>query len=311
MDARVRRNVELALACGAPPAMVIAVALMTAAPKSMGEAVELVRAHGPAMADLAARPHLVPRTLAELEPELRAPAEDIAAVGAPDRDHHLRGRLLFRDLVGKKSFFQVAALAIDGLELSERDAELLEHLGVNTQLADPGIWPLNIVRRATSAADVPHALVAGLAALLNPNMAVRPVAEFMGVLDRLETAIAKGTTVDDELERWVAEGARIAGVGRPALGPDERNAQVLALARAYERDGGPSFEMALAVDNFFATRKRVRINSAGLQAAIMRDMGFSPQGAMAFCVIYFMVPVLAHAVFGGSLRKSAGNASRV
>ena len=49
--------------------------------------------------------------------------------------------------------------------------------------------------------------------------------------------------------------------------------------------------------HFFRAQKKQRINSAGLQGAIMRDMGFGPDTAAAFCVLYFIVPVLAHAVF--------------
>jgi hypothetical protein len=39
------------------------------------------------------------------------------------------------------------------------------------------------------------------------------------------------------------------------------------------------------------------MNSAGVQAAIMRDMGFEAEAAAAFCAIYFIVPVLAQHAF--------------
>ena len=89
---------------------------------------------------------------------------------------------------------------------------------------------------------------------------------------------------------------RIPGVGRPVLGPDERNAQVFALARAHGKERSASWTMALAVDEFFHRQKKQRINSAGLQGALMRDMGFSPSAAVAFCLLYFMTPVLTQAV---------------
>jgi hypothetical protein len=212
-------------------------------------------------------------------------------------DHELRGRLVFRDLLGKTSFFQVAALAIDGLTLSREDADLLEQLGINTQLADVGIWPLTITRRTSIKGDEWHAMVAGLSALLNPNMAVRPVGAFMKILDRLEDGVCEGRSVVDQLTVAIQAKERIPGVGRPALGPDERNAQVVELATRFGRAEGPSWKLAWQVDEFFARTKGQHVNSAGLQGALMRDLGFSPQGATAMCVLYFIVPVLAHATF--------------
>jgi hypothetical protein len=70
--------------------------------------------------------------------------------------------------------------------------------------------------------------------------------------------------------------------------------------------------MALTIDEFFHTRKNQRINSAGLQGAIMRDMGFTPHAATAFCLLYFLTQILAHAVFAEEhlhrKRESAGHA---
>ena len=211
-------------------------------------------------------------------------------------DHELRGRLVFRELVGKRSFFQVAALAIGGVELSAGDAALLEDLGVNTQLADVRIWPLTVVRRVAARSGMTHGILAGAAVALNPNMGAAPVGGFMRALDRFEEGASRGRSIDEQLDDVLARRERIPGVGRPVLGPDERNAQVAALARARGRDVGPSWKLAAEVDAFFHRRKKQHVNSAGLQGAIMRDMGFSPAAASAFCLLYFFVQILAQAV---------------
>jgi hypothetical protein len=294
MDARVTRNVELALGCGASPASVVAIALLTAAPKTVEEAVAFVRRHGE---ELAACKAGSLAELATLEPELARETEP-GRVLSSLHDHEVRGRRLFADLVGKRSFVQVAALGIDGVELDARDAELLEHLGVNTQLYDVRIWPLNVARRVAATSGLEHGVIAGLAAVLNKNMGAPPVGRFMRFLDTLADGLSRGAAIESQLEETIRRGERVPGLGRPALGPDERNTQVFELARAHGRDAGPSWKLAMAVDGFFARRKGVRINSAGLQAAIMRDMGFSPKGATAFCTLYFLVPVVVHAAFG-------------
>ncbi|HEX4517274.1 MAG TPA: hypothetical protein VH054_27200 [Polyangiaceae bacterium] len=307
MDARIVQNVELALTCGASPAVVVAVALLTASPATLEEAVAFVRQHG---AEIAACKAGSLAELAPLEPELVRETEPGRVLPA-SHDHEIRGRRLFGDLVGKRSFIQVAALGIDGIELEKRDAELLEHLGVNTQLFDVRIWPLNVARRVAAASGLEHGVIAGLATVLNPNMAATPVGRFMHLLDELGEGVARGVSIESQLEDVVRRGERLPGLGRPALGPDERNTQVFELARAYERDTGPSWKLAMAVDGFFARRKGVRINSAGLQGALMRDMGFTPRGATAFCTLYFLVPVVVQAAFGsggGKRARAAANA---
>jgi hypothetical protein len=294
MDARVMRNVELALTCGASPAAVIAVALLSAAPATIEDAIAFVREHG---AELAACKAGSLEELASLEPDLVKETEPGRVLPAL-HDHDVRGRRLFGDLVGKRSFVQVAALGIDGVELDRNDAELLEHLGVNTQLFDVRIWPLNVARRVAAASGLEHGIVAGLATVLNPNMGAPPVGRFMRFLDALDEGLSRGVSIERQLQETIARRERLPGLGRPALGPDERNAQVFELARTHERDAGPSWKLAMAIDDFFAHEKGVRINSAGLQGALMRDMGFTPKGATAFCALYFLIPVVVQAAFG-------------
>ncbi len=308
LSAGVARSVELAQACGAPPALVLGVALAAEAPDTMEAALRFVTDAGHDLCGIAARTTF-PRGLAELEPELRFDPE-LARVRGDMGDHELRGKLVFRDLLGQRSFFQVAALAIAGLELSRADADLLEQLGVNTQLADARIWPLAITRRVAFRSGYIHGIVAGLAALLNPNMAVRPVGAFMRFLQRLDQRLESGIDIECQLQELLRSRERVPGVGRPALGPDERNAQVVELARAFGRDAGTSWKLAMELDAFFHRHKGVHINSAGLQGALMRDMGLSPESATAMCVLYFIVPVLAQAVYAEDQAVLAGRRIR-
>ncbi len=297
----VETAVSLALDCGASPSMVLAVAVMAHEPASVVDALDFLSTHRARLEELASQPRAIPKSLATIGPDMQRTPE-LARIRPDVVDHELRGQLVFRDLVGKKSFFQVAALAIAGISLEPKDAELLEHLGVNTQLADVGIWPLTVTRRIAMTIGVPNAIVGGLSAMLNPNMAVGPVAKFMQLLDRLQSGVDNGEPIPEQLRAIAASGEKLGGLGRPALGPDERNKQVIALAHQYGRDAGRSWRLAWEVDDYFGNAKGVRVNSAGLQAAIMRDLGFSPTSAMAFCVLYFMVPILAQAAFSVEVR---------
>src|SRR5262249_789643 len=122
--------------------------------------------------------------LAVLEPNLQYDPE-LARVRADVSDHEVRGKLVFKDLLGKGSFFKVADFEIAGIRLREADARLLGDVGVRTQLADPGIWPRAATRRvAAGGGGLVHAVVAGVASLCTQRMAVLPVAGFMRFLDR-------------------------------------------------------------------------------------------------------------------------------
>jgi hypothetical protein len=304
LEPHVARNVELAARCGAPAPMMAAVALASAGVATMGEAIAFMSHYGSALVQAGREKLDGVKSLAELEPAVRFTPE-LARVRPDLGDHEIRGKLVFHDLVGKRSFFQVAALAIAGLELSTPHAELLECLGVNTQLLDVRIWPLTVTRRiAAHAGGFARAVLGGMATMLNPNMAVQPVGGFMRFLERCDAGCRAGIDLETQLQEVLARREKVPGIGRPALGPDERNAQVLELARRFDCDGGSSWQLAWRIDEFFHRMKGHHINSAGLQGALMRDMGFSPSAATAMCVLYFVVPILAHAVYVEEVARS-------
>jgi hypothetical protein len=291
-------NLRLALASGADPAMLLTVVLASLAPKTIDEAFEQLEANKAAILDLVRsgpgdqerRPAVVEPEVSR-EPELGRMRPDVA-------DHEIRGRLLFRQLLGHKSFFEIASLAIAGVELKKKDGEFLDDSGVLTQLLDPRIWGLAVSRRiGAKSGNLAHALIAGLACICTERMTGQPVGGFMRFLDRTEKQMAEGTTLVQFIDAVRARGERIPGIGRPVVGPDERVPEIKKLAQKYGLDRGASWELALDIDSYFGERTNVGINSAGLQGALLRDLGFSPASASALCMIYFVVPVLANAVF--------------
>ena len=293
------RNAELAAATGAAPAEVIAAALASLPPKATVAALmAALRRMEPALARLAkdGAPELA-RRAATLEPSLEFEPE-LARVRPELRDHEIRGKLLFADLAHGRTFFQLAAWSIAGLELGPRDARLLEQLGVNTQLLDPHIWPLAVARRIASlGGPTARSLIGGIAALFTPNITIEPVASFMRFLDEVQAAVDGGGSVEEFVASQLRRGRRIAGFGRPVLGPDERVPHALRLAKRLGRGSGASVLLAQAVGAELRRAKGLVINSAGLQGAIMRDMGFAPHAAAAFCALYFVVPLLAQHAF--------------
>jgi citrate synthase len=292
------QNAELAAATGAAPAELIAAALASLPGGTLPELMEVLRCAQPELERLAVHgaPELARRP-AKLGPKLEFEPE-LARVRPDLRDHEIRGKLLFQDLLGRRSFFQVAAWSIAGVELSALDARLLEQLGVNTQLLDPHIWPLAVARRiASHGGPLARSLIGGVAALFTSNITIEPVGAFMRFLDETQSAVARGESVESFVAAQLRRRRTIAGFGRPVLGPDERVPHALRLAKRHRRGTGESVLLAQAVEGELRRSKGLVINSAGLQGAIMRDMGFLPDAAAAICALYFLVPLLAQHAF--------------
>jgi hypothetical protein len=292
------QNAELAAATGAAPAELIATALASLSGATLPELMASLRRIQPDLQRLVEHgaPELARRP-AKLGPKLEFEPE-LARVRPDLQDHEIRGKMLFRDLLGQRTFFQVAAWSIAGIELSAGDARLLEQLGVNTQLLDPHIWPLAVARRiASHGGPLARSLVGGIAALFTSKITIEPVAAFMRFLDAAQAAVERGRSVETFVADQLRRGRTVAGFGRPVLGPDERVPHALRLARRYRRASGSSVRLAQAIEGELRKSKGLAINSAGIQGAIMRDMGFTPDAASAICALYFVVPLLAQHAF--------------
>jgi hypothetical protein len=306
---RILENVRLAAGCGASSSSLLTVALATSSASTVSDAIDELQELREALSRVESetpRPHA---SLAVLEPEL-VRERDVGRMRLDIGDHELRGRLLYADLLGKKSFMQVAALSIAGIDLSASDAELVENIGVLTQLVDPRIWPLAVARRiAANGGGLASALVAGLATLCTPQMTGQPVAGFIQFLDRVEP-LARRARIAEVLRHLLGRGEHIAGVGRPVLRSDERVPQILDLARRHGRYDGKSLQLALELDAELHRQKGLRVNSAGFCGAILRDIGFAPDAGAALCMLYFVVPVLTHAIYRGpGLERAVGDST--
>lgn len=294
-DERLLENVRLAVGCGARGAQLLTVALGSMGDVSSEHALDRLARLREDILRLEGQTPVPHRELAELEPAL-AREPPVARMRLDVGDHELRGKLVFGELLGKKSFMQVVARSIAGVELTASDGRLLDDIGVLAQLSDPRIWPLTVTRRiAKGGGSLAQAVTAGLATLCTPYMTGLPAAAFMRVLDRVEPKVLAGHSVESAVGELLESGERLGGVGRPVLRGDERVAPMLEMARRHGRYDGRSVTLAREVDAELAKRKGLHVNSAGFCGAILRDLGFAPDAAAAFCLVYFLVPLLTHA----------------
>lgn len=218
-DEKLLENVRLAAGCGAGPTMLLTVALASSGAVSIDEALDRLnrlRGHIAKLEKETQRPHAV---LAELEPELLE-QPPVARMRLDIGDHELRGRLVFGELLGRKSFMQAAALAVAGVGISESDGKLLDDIGVLAQLADPRIWPLTVARRiSANGGSLAEAVTAGVASLCTEQMTGMPSAGMMRFLERVEQAVARGESSSQRYAaRCHAENASRVWVGRSFAG---------------------------------------------------------------------------------------------
>lgn len=286
---------RLARGSGATGAQLLGVAANATGAATIEQALEQLARRAAALAAIEAETPSPPRGLAELSPAVAAepwPARMRLDVG----DHEIRGKLLFADLLGRRSFFQVAAWSIAGVALDARDAELLEQLGVLTQLADPRIWPLTVTRTVAARGGTLGACVAaGIGALCTRLMTAEPVRAFADFLAEVDEAERRGQSVATTLDSVIRGRRRLLGVGRPVLKADERVPHALALVERFGAAQRRSFTLAREIDGHLRAHKGLAVNSAGFAAAIMRDLGFTSRAAAAFTLLFFIVPVLTHA----------------
>lgn len=290
-------NVRAAGTVAVPPWMSVVSALASARPATVGETIDWLVAHRDALTAADDEARAAPLTLARLDDDLRYTPE-LAGLDRARSDHALREKLLFADLVGRRSFFQVTVYAITGVELSASDAEMLERIGVANVAADHRAWPLAVTRRvAGHGGDLCAAVVAGAAVMGSPIIGSTAGGGAARLLRRVEAAVARGEPLASVLDAMLARRETLLGFGRPVVGPDERVAPVREALRARGRDGGPQVRLLEDIEAHLMARKGIRSNVAAWVAAAMGDLGFTPDGVQAVSNVYLHVCVLAQAVF--------------
>jgi len=280
-----------------PPYVAAVTALAAVRPGSIGEAIDWLQQHRDVLEKAYAEAKAGPLRVSELRPEMRYEPE-LAGLDRSRNDHALREKYLFADLVGRASFFQAAVYAITGIELSPSDAELLDQLGVANIAADQRAWPMAVTRRvAANGGGLAHALTAGYAMLTSPVIAGMAAADCARFLREVRERVSSGERVPAIVDGVFAQHRRVMGFGRPVVGPDERCPVMEAIAKKYGRDQGTHVTLLREVEAEFVRHRGLKTTAAAWAAAIMSDLGFSPDGVNAVSTIYLNVCFLAQATY--------------
>lgn len=280
-----------------PPWLAIVASLASVQPEGIGATIDWLVAHRDALERAYEGGRIAPLATARLPDAMRYEPE----LGYLDRardDHRLRERWLFADIVRERSLFQTTMLAITGIDLPARDAELLEQIGISTLAVDPRAWPMGVTRRVAARTGTYNpALVAGFAMMSSGILGGRSAGLCAQFLRRADAFEREGGSVDALVEQVLARRERVMGFGRPVVGPDERGPVMEGLLREYGRDQLRFVTLVRAAEQSFIARRGLRMTAAGWVAAALSDYGLDPDQVESVVNAWLSVCVFAQASF--------------
>lgn len=197
-----------------------------------------------------------------------------------------RGHDLHAEL-GDMGWVELTLFGITGRRFTAVQLELLQGILVYTSYPDARIWNNRVAAlggsaRTTPALAISAALAVSEAGIYGGQPGVKAIDFYL----RASAALARG----GQLSELVAVERRIYGFGRPTaeLG-DERLPWLLALAQRLGLADGPHLAIAHATEQLLlAKNPRLRMNYAGMTAALCADLGLSVAEFHLFRVPLFL-----------------------
>jgi citrate synthase len=216
----------------------------------------------------------------------------------PDRIE-VRGRDLTGDLMGRLTFTEYFHLLVTGREPTEEQRFFLDLLLV--AIAEHGMMPTNVAARMTLAAD-PDSLQGAVAAgILGAGPVILGTSEECArLLEAAQARVAAGEAPEAVAAATAREtresGGRLPGFGHPVHRPlDPRAERILEFAdeRAVS---GPHVRLTRSFRDAVADAwgKPLTLNVSMPIAAVMLDLGFSPDAVKAVPILARTAGLLAH-----------------
>lgn len=190
-----------------------------------------------------------------------------------------RGHDLHADLKDM-DWVELYVFGITGRRFSKEQLRLMHSIWTYTSYPDVRLWNNRVAALAGSSRSTGNLGVSAALAISEASIYGRGID--MRAMDFLirtrEQRNAGEVSLEDMVRAELDRHRSIAGFGRPLINGDERNQHMFALAKELGLDQGPYLKLALEIDEFlFSGRWRMKMNYAGLAAALMADLGLSPR----------------------------------
>lgn len=296
-----------AAAVRVPGWMALVTAVASIRPDGVGATIDWLVAHRTELEAGYAAGGSAKIATAVLPPELQYERE----LGRLDRtrdDHAVRDRWLFADLAGRWSFMQSTIYAITGRELTRAVTDMLEEIATINLLFDRRAWPMAVTRRVGArGGDYAAAVVAGQAMLGGTVVAGAAAADCARFLQEVRAAQLTGRTVAELVAERFARRERVMGFGRPVVGPDERVPVTEAVLARHGRHELPYVVLLREIEREFDAHRGLRTTAAAWAAAILCDLGMTPDQVEAVANAWVSVCIYGQAAFSRERGLNTGD----
>jgi hypothetical protein len=200
-----------------------------------------------------------------------------------------RGKDLHADLKDM-DWMELYVFGITGRRLSSEQLRLLHSVWTYTSYPDVRLWNNRVAALAGSSRSTGNLGVAAALAVSEASIYGRGIdMRAIDFLLRTQKSLQAGGALEDCVRVELDAHRSIAGYGRPLINGDERNQHMMALAEKLGMNKGPYLQLAFDIENLlFSGRWRMKMNYAGLVAALIADLGFSPREYYLFLFPAFL-----------------------
>ncbi len=189
-----------------------------------------------------------------------------------------RGADLHSEL-GAIDWVELFTFSVSGRRFTREQVRLFNALFIYSSFPDPRLWnnrvmALSGTARSTGSLALGAALAVSEAEIYGGGPTLR--AHLLNL--RLAEQIEQGEDLERLLRKELREHRVLPGFGRPLTGTDERVVHLLARIEALSTAQGRHLQLALAAERcLLKLRYRLKLNYAGLVAAVMADIGVTPR----------------------------------
>lgn len=200
-----------------------------------------------------------------------------------------RGKNLANDF-GDSSWLELLCFGITGKFLKNEKIEFLNAAFVLcSSYPDPRLWNNRVVSLAGTARSTACLAVAAATAVSEATIYGRRAdIRACDFVTRGNSKYKKGEPIESIVNYELTKYRGVPGFGRPLTSGDERIDPLLAKAKSLGLDRGEHLLFINKVQVYLKeSRKRMSMNVAGLFAAILADMGITPEEHYSICVLAF------------------------